>query len=90
MGAWKCKLGGALYSQLKFQQVRLSSGESNFSRASPLRMRRPEVDFVTDHQELQENIRIKPDGYEEEREVEKGDQADVWKTPGESFGLAGE
>lgn len=46
-------------------------------------------DFITDHQELQENTRIKPDGKKEEREVEKGDQADVWKTPGESTGLGG-
>lgn len=46
-------------------------------------------DFITDHQELQENIRIKPDGYKEEEEVEKGDRAEVWKTPGNSFGSGG-
>lgn len=42
VGAWKCKLGGALRSPLTFQQVGLSSGESNFSCSSPLRMRRTE------------------------------------------------
>lgn len=43
VGAWKCKLRGALYSQLKFQQVWLNSGDSNFSCASQLRMRRTEA-----------------------------------------------
>lgn len=41
-------------------------------------------DWINAHQELGEswrNIRVKRDGYKEGRELEKGDQADVWTKP---------
>lgn len=38
-------------------------------------------DWINTHRELEGNIRVKPDGYKEGRELEKGDQADVWTKP---------
>lgn len=41
-------------------------------------------DWINAHRELGEswrNIRVKRDGYKEGRELEKGDQADVWTKP---------
>lgn len=38
-------------------------------------------DWINARRELEENIRLKPDGYKEGRELEKGDQADVWTKP---------
>lgn len=44
-------------------------------------------DWINARQELQENIRVKPDGYKEGRELEKGDQADDWTKPWSGFPL---
>lgn len=37
-------------------------------------------DWINAHRQL-ENIRFKPDSYKEGRELDRGDQADVWSKP---------
>lgn len=38
-------------------------------------------DWINAHRGLEKKIKVKPDGYKEGRDLEKGDQADVWIKP---------